>query len=422
MPKKEYSWEDGQPPVIAPHSLAKHHILREYVQRYIQVLTAVPGMERLLLTIVDAFAGGGEYIDSRTGLIVPGSPQILIDGVRLAERAANLGRRKALRIDSQHILIEKKKKVADYLEEVLRKRGDAPTDDGPIQLVRGAFQDQLDEIITRIQRRGRARRAIFVLDQYGYTDVPAQLLKSIFVQLPKAEVFLTLAVGWITAYLPTLLSAATKLGIHQDVVRDLQTSGEGAFDTSDPAKRPNLRAVQRLLHNAFTSEVGNRFYTPFFIVSRESNRPYWFLHLANNAKANDVVKSLHWEVENHFEHFGAEGLLMLGFDPAAQPNPSQTSFAFDDGAKVRTHQALMRQLPQRIHSDWRDGVPFGTLFETTCNETPATRALLASSVSDLCIAGELEKRGVDAERRAATTLPHDDDVISIPRQSRLVFP
>jgi three-Cys-motif partner protein len=353
--------------------------------------------------------------------LLPGSPQILIDAVRDAERAANLGRRKPLRIEAEHIFIEKKKKVADYLENVLRKRGDVPADDGPIQLLRGTFQSRLDEVIAKIQRRGRAHRAIFVLDQYGYTDVPAYLLKRIFEQLPKAEVFLTLAVGWITAYLPTLLTAASKLGIHPDVVRDLQTSGEGALDTSNPTKRPNLLAVQRLLHHEFTSDIGNRFYTPFFIVSRESNRPYWLLHLANNSRANDVVKSLHWQVGNHFEHYGSEGLLMLGFDPAAEPNPNQICFAFDDDAKARTHQALLRQLPERIRAGWGESVKFGTLFESTCNETPATRDLLARAISDLCVSRELVKEGAGAERRA-TTLPHDDDLISITRQRRIVFP
>lgn len=421
MPKKEYSWEHGQPPTIAPHSLAKHKILREYVQRYLHVLTAAHGMEVFRVTIVDGFAGGGEYADQRTGLIVPGSPQILLDGVRAAEAAINLNRRKPLRVEARHIFVEKKKGVADYLHNVLKKRGDEPTNDGPVQLLRGEFHKQLDAILERIKSRGRAHRAIFVLDQYGYTDVPVALLRKIFDALPHAEVFLTLAVGWITAYLPSLRVAAEKLGIDGKVMRTLETFGEEALDVRDASKRPNLLAVQRLLHHAFTSDIGSRYYTPFFIVSRESNRPYWFLHLANSVRANDVVKSLHWDVENHFEHFGSAGLLMLGYDPSSESSLSQTNFAFDDGARLQTRHTLRRQLPERLFTRYREGISFGGLLEATCNETPATRALLAEVVSELCVAGELEKHGGDSQRRAPRTLPHDDDIICLARQRPLVF-
>lgn len=421
MPKKEYGWEDGQPPIIAPHSQAKHRILREYVQRYLHVLTAAHGMERFRVTIIDGFAGGGEYVDSRSGIIVPGSPQILLDGVRTAEVAINASRRKPLRIEAQHIFVEKHKGVADYLQNVLRTRGDEPTDDGPVQLLRGEFHEQLDTIVRRIKARGRAHRAIFVLDQYGYTAVPAGVLKRLFDELPNTEVFLTLAVGWITAYLPNLQVAARKLGIGHDVMRALETSGEDALDINDTSKRPNLLAVQRLLHHAFTSDVGSRFYTPFFIVSRESNRPYWFLHLANNVRANDVVKMLHWDIENHFQHFGSAGLLMLGYDPKSEGNPMQTSFAFDNVAHMRTRQALLDQLPRRLFTGYPEGIAFGRLLEATCNETPATRELLARTVSELCVAGELVKRGADSQRRAPRTLPHDDDIVSVARQKRLVF-
>ena len=41
MPEKGkgYNWGGDAPPEISPHSLAKHRILKEYVETYIQVLT-----------------------------------------------------------------------------------------------------------------------------------------------------------------------------------------------------------------------------------------------------------------------------------------------------------------------------------------------------------------------------------------------
>jgi three-Cys-motif partner protein len=422
MPSKQYGWGNGGIPEIAPHSLAKHRILREYVQRYIQVLTTAPGMDVFRITLVDGFAGGGEYEDRRTGVICPGSPQILIDAVRAAEAVVNASRNKPVKIDARFIFVEKDPAVVAYLREVLRKRGDQPNDDGVVRVLEGAFEGHLDAVISSIKSRGRAHRAIFVLDQYGYTGVPVSILTRIFNELPNAEVFLTLAVGWITAYLPNSRIAAERLGLSPEMIARLCAIEDGALDVDAPERRPDLLAIQRILHHGFTAEVGSRYYTPFFIISRESNRPYWFLHMANNERANDVVKALHWEVENHFQHFGGPGLMMLGYDPSADPDVTrQTTFRFDDEAKSRTRKALMETLAARISSVHPSGVAFDDLFREVCNETPATRELLSTSIRDLCVVGELEKQGGNGERRAPTTLPHEDDRVRVARQGRLLF-
>lgn len=111
---------------------------------------------------------------------------------------------------------------------------------------------------------------------------------------------------------------------------------------------------------------------------------------------------------------------MLGYDPQADPEVTgQLPFGFDDQAQRRTLVSLATELPARIASIYSDGIQFGTLFRDLCNETPATRAQLATSVSDLCVAGELDKIGGQGERRAPTTLPHDNDVIT--RGKQVVF-
>lgn len=421
MPKKEYGWEDGALPEIAPHSLAKHRILREYVQRYLRVLTAAPGMETFRLWLVDGFAGGGEYVD-RSGNRTLGSPLILLDAVRDAELSINASRSKPLRIDAEYVFVEKSPKVMAHLEQVLLGHAPRRPSDGRIHCLTGGFEQHLDGVISRIKARGRAHRAIFLLDQYGYTGVPAEALRRIFQELPNAEVFLTLAVGWITAYLPDARSAADKLGITVESLCRLAEMGDDGFDIGDPGGRPSLFAIQRLLHHAYTTGIGCRYYTPFFIVSRESNRPYWFLHMANSARANDVVKVLHWEVENHFAHFGHPGFDMLGYDPDQDPAvTSQMAFDFTDTARDRTHVALLDEIPRRLANSHAGGVTFETLFETVCNETPATKEQLGAAIRDLCIARELEKRGGSGERRAPSTLPHDEDVVVLARQILIPF-
>ena len=73
MGSEHHHWQIGNsPPEIRPHSLAKHRVLRGYLERYVSVLTVKPAQETLRLTLVDGFAGGGRYLDSRTKEERPG--------------------------------------------------------------------------------------------------------------------------------------------------------------------------------------------------------------------------------------------------------------------------------------------------------------------------------------------------------------
>ncbi len=57
MPQKQYEWELGDGlPEIGAHSLAKHRILRRYIERYIEIVTAISRQEQLSITFVDGYA------------------------------------------------------------------------------------------------------------------------------------------------------------------------------------------------------------------------------------------------------------------------------------------------------------------------------------------------------------------------------
>ena len=59
----KYAWHVGSPPPkIDPHSLVKHQLVSDYLARYIQVLMSNYLIDKLTLSIVDGFAGGGEYL------------------------------------------------------------------------------------------------------------------------------------------------------------------------------------------------------------------------------------------------------------------------------------------------------------------------------------------------------------------------
>ena len=104
--KERYSWKNG-PAKIKQHSLAKHQILKSYLNAYFQTL--VPnGQPRneFKLTLVDGFAGGGLYIHEDTKELIKGSPFILLDAEKEANFTINQNRDKPVRLDITHFFIE----------------------------------------------------------------------------------------------------------------------------------------------------------------------------------------------------------------------------------------------------------------------------------------------------------------------------
>ncbi|WP_441292079.1 three-Cys-motif partner protein TcmP [Sorangium sp. KYC3313] len=425
----KYDWSDG-PATLGAHSLAKHTILREYIERYIPILTR-GGTVPLKLMLIDGFAGGGQYVvEGQGNTLHPGSPLILINAVRTAEARLNAvgGRKKPFSVDASYVFIEKDPKTHAYLNATLKEQVGESFIREKVDLRRGAFEAELGSVLDRIKvTTPRRPRPIFVLDQYGYSAIPVDLIARIMTEIPTAEVFLTLAVDHISAHAKTAGEALGRLKDARLVEPEMDAFLSGCRDIDEAATLSTedrgrlMRLIQLLLHETFAKRAHAECYTPFFIKSKLSHRSYWFLHLANNSKANDVVKALHWSVSNHFEHFGREGTMMLGFDPTKNRDQILLPFPFefDDSAKTRTVRALVEELPAIFHARHQDGVSLKDLYSALCNETPADLETLGDAVNRLCADLELEKRGAKGEEREMSTKVKNSDIIRPARQGRL---
>jgi three-Cys-motif partner protein len=101
----------------------------------------------------------------------------------------------------RYIFVEKDPEALDYLRGVLNESRYAQLVGDRIHLIQGEFTAQVSEIMAFVKKRGRADRAIFVLDQFGYTDVPLPTIRSILATLDNAEVILTFATDFLIDYL-----------------------------------------------------------------------------------------------------------------------------------------------------------------------------------------------------------------------------
>lgn len=139
MPHIFYDWSNrSRPPLLQPHSAAKHEVLEAYLERYVEMLTADPRRDGLRLTIVDGFSGGDMYRHAETGELCAGSPLIFLETVQRMEAAVQAKRREDFRIDAMYYFIDNDASAVSFLISELRKRGYGPLIGERIFVLRGA--------------------------------------------------------------------------------------------------------------------------------------------------------------------------------------------------------------------------------------------------------------------------------------------
>lgn len=389
MTKKHYEWElGGTPPEILRHSQVKHDLLRDYLVDYFLTLVTNPRQDRIQLTIVDGFCGGGLYRD-KSGREAPGSPIVILQAVKEAQARVMLAkqRHKPIEFDVKLICIDIDKSAISHLRYVLDGHGYGDKlRSGAIETLNGDFYELSESVINEVKRRSpRAGRAIFILDQYGYDKVPLNTINTIFSKFKGAEVILNFNVDSLINFLnpKNLSDFERKTGIRGAVSADL---------LDKEARLPNYRrTVQSSLHQRIIQGSGAKYFTPFFIRPERGHGDYWLLHLSQHAKARDVMASTHWKYNNHFAHHGGAGFDMFSTGYAAKIDDEdkiQRGFLFDDIAERISIETMMDQIPKYL-ADAKEGISFDTFFAQRINSTPATKSMIEKTVLRLALEKEI---------------------------------
>ena len=337
---KRFKWHpDAPPPTIEAHSKAKLDVLRRYLRAYYDRLNVNPKSDVFKLDLVDGFAGGGTFLDQN--IILSGTPLIMLEETDRATERLNRNRLKPLHIDCKTYFIDKEETHTDHLSKVLIERG-YPVDEDKIVVQTGLFENHLRHILYSIhQRQPRSGRAIFLLDQTGFSQVELTLVQQIFSQLPAAEVILTFSADSLVNHLvetPQILKAVAPLQLTDSQIHDLIVSRDGAGGRA---------LIQRTLRNHVRTITGATYDTPFFIRPLQSRRALWFLHLSRHPTARDVMIQKHWEIKNTFEHYGTGGFGMLGWDPLIESD-TLPLFQFSALDEQHMREQLLESLPREL--------------------------------------------------------------------------
>jgi three-Cys-motif partner protein len=423
---EKYSWHVGsRPPPIDPHSLVKHQIVRSYLVRYIQVLMSNVLIEKLTLSIVDGFAGGGEYTADNGTDFHEGSPLIALNTVAEQQVELNVGRQKPRRVDAKYYFVEKDKGNFDYLRHLVGARVDHNRLGRDIELLPGTFQERVAAIIADIRTRAGGERAIFLLDQYAYDQVPAPLLRTIFTQVKGAEVLLTFNVDSLISFLSNTAQSRKKL---EEMGLDRYIDWESIDRLKSAGGNVWRSAIQRNLAKGLVEVSGAKHYTIFYITPKGSTAwTYWLVHLSNSFKARDVMMELHWQLANHFSHYLEPDLFTLGYSTNADGSATGQdaldlgqAHHFDAVASDRCLTGLAAKLVPAIY-ELATPTRFGEILEGIGSSTPATADMIRMSLDAAIRNGDIgAAAATGGSRRQGSTL-RLDDVLTPGAQRPIIF-
>ncbi len=419
---KKYQWHYDKPDVLNVHSSAKHRVLRAYLKKYIHILSSNPRMPKLDLHIIDGFCGGGRYQDERTRQICDGSPLILLDAVQEAEKEINKTRKNPFHVNARFYFIDKDPDAISCLKQVLKDRG--YTDQEKVNYTHGAFLEEVDALLKRITRDGQHvhARALFFLDQCGYSSVPFYALQKILRTLHNAEIILNFAIDYFLTYFnpgEKYKKITTDLGIGN---RDFEQLCEHLQKGKAEAKFLLQCNVARLM---FEKSMA-RYMTRFFIHSREDRRDYWLVHLSNHDRAHEVMLSIHWDLKNTFSHYGKPGLNvfpeLIGYNPDKDITlMGEQLFDFGDDARLMSKHALLQQLPILVHTQ-NQPVSFSDIRRMTALNTPASVDIYKEVFIELAHYGELSIQTPNGGRRRKANQIRANDLIIPSSQISFLIP
>lgn len=422
----KYKWQIGAaPPSLDHHSLVKHQIVREYLGRYIKVLMSNYNIDKLVLSIVDGFAGGGDYIAPDGQGYSPGSPQIVVDTVTEQEALLNIGREKPRKVDAKYYFVEQHRSTHAYLNALLAtKYGNARLGKDIIS-VQGAFDAHVHKINQDIVQRQGGGRAIFLLDQYAYDKVPVPLIKKIFTEVDKPEVILTFGVDSLISFLADNSQSRKKmeeLGLDAHIDWAALESLRGA----PPAVWRS--AIQRNLAKGLIESSGATHSTIFYITPMgNSSWTYWLVHLSKNYKARDVMMELHWEMANHFSHYLEPDLFTLGYRAGSDRAVTQQhdielgeAHHFDAIASDKCKRGLGEKLVPLLFGR-NEPIEFRQLTESIGSLTPATSDMIRESLDEAIRCGELLVMSPDGKTRTKGSSIKPGDQLQAKQRSLIFF-
>jgi three-Cys-motif partner protein len=261
-----------------PHTVAKHGILKSYLDAWTAILSRSPYINASELLFVDGFAGPGEYSKGE-----PGSPIVALQSV--------LNHTQDLRKPVRFMFIEKDPERHQHLCSKISQMSETLAGSNRARVDPPILGECDTEVRKFIAARRAARKplsaALFFLDQFGYSQVPMTLIKQIM-EHDSCEAFSYLNCQRMNQF----LSDQDKWAGITEAYGD--ESWKVALNMSGPER---LDFLIRSYRDAIRRNANVRYSWPFAMFDKAGHLLYWLVFSTNNIRGLEEMKKAMWTAD-----------------------------------------------------------------------------------------------------------------------------
>ena len=262
---------DGTTWEAAPHTLAKHEILKKYLQRWIPIILH-SGYSGLIY--FDGFCGPGVYAGGE-----PGSPIIAL---KVAQEFKGLHR------DSNFLFCDVRRDRIETLKDEIAKLGELP-EGVQYQARAGSFEDKISKIIAyRRQQESETFPTFALIDPFGYSGIPLALIRELMAQ-DSSECLISFMADSLNRWLEH-----PEEGVTEHVAQTLGTENAAKIVLDTGMDR--LGALREL----YLAQL-QRFakYCRYFEMRNADGRIlYYLFFISNNKTGFEKMKDAMWQADS----------------------------------------------------------------------------------------------------------------------------
>jgi three-Cys-motif partner protein len=262
-----------------PHTLAKHRILKHYLDAWAPILSHAKTVDSAELLFVDGFAGPGTYATGE-----PGSPVVAINAI--VDHMHNMPRPvRFMMIENRRDRFERLCSIVGDLKPQISASKKLIVDDPLL----GDCDAEIQKLIGARKSTGKPLGpALFFLDQFGYANVPMTLVRAIM-QHDKCEVLSYLNCKRMNAYLADEAKWPT---INAAYGND---SWRAAIEMSGPARQHHLIESYKACLQTY---AGVEWPRSFAMFGNDNELLYWLVFSTKSLKGLEQMKRAMWKADD----------------------------------------------------------------------------------------------------------------------------
>lgn len=313
---------------IQPHTVAKHAILKRYIEAWAPILSQGGFNGRILY--IDGFAGPGEYECGEDG-----SPVVALNALKNHELQKNF------KSEFVNVFIEICPSRAQHLEEVIKSRVEPLPSWIKFDIDVMDFNQDIGQLLNKLETNGlKLAPALTFVDPFGWKDLDYEILSSLM-KYEKGELLITFMAGflerfvWNEAHIPSI-----KQLFSSDQIESIRSSND--------QEKSIMKHFLANLTSKIKEKIGNAniWHLSFSAYNSNNRLEYYLIYLTKNCTGFETMKKAMYNVSSD----GSYKFSDFDFDP-------QQSTLVDYGAEESWITAASREAMDYIDKITGSGLP-----------------------------------------------------------------